>query len=143
MPISLLVPGVLELSVLLRRLLWRSTHVLGMEAAANDTQQTYRIAPGGSLSIRRTFHPEMNQEELVRPDGKISALLVGDVKENDVTGRKINLQKVVVNGAKEQISLAPHDGVFVPRTAVANANIWVRQHTTDLIPFARPRVPGY
>jgi hypothetical protein len=85
----------------------------------------------------------MNQEELVRPDGKISALLVGNVKENDLSGRKINLEKVVVNGAKEQISLAPHGGAFVSRTTVANANIWVRRHTTYLIPFARPRVPGY
>jgi hypothetical protein len=42
-----------------------------MEAAANYTQQTYRIAPGDFLSIRHTFQPEMNQE-LVRPEGKVS-----------------------------------------------------------------------
>jgi protein involved in polysaccharide export with SLBB domain len=199
-----------------------------MEAAANSTLQTYRIEPGDSLSIRYTFHPEMNQEELVRRDGKISAVLVGEVsvagmttaeltkylveqtshrlrdpevivevtrssektiyvggevgrpgavpyrdglsplqailaaggfretarldsvilvraqgQENDLISRKINLEEVVVDGAKEQISLAPHDVVFVPRTAIANANIWVRQHITDLIPFARPRFPGY
>jgi protein involved in polysaccharide export with SLBB domain len=199
-----------------------------MEAAANYTQQNYRIEPGDSLNIRYTFHPEMNQEELVRRDGKISAVLVGEVSvagmttvelskylveqtshrlrdpevivevtrstektiyvggevgrpgvvpyrdglsplqailaaggfrdtaqvdsiilvraqghENDFISRKINLEQVVVDGAKEQISLAPHDVIFVPRTAIANANIWVRQHITDLIPFARPRFPPF
>jgi protein involved in polysaccharide export with SLBB domain len=199
-----------------------------MEAAANYTQQNYRIEPGDSLNIRYTFHPEMNQEELVRRDGKISAVLVGEVsvagmttvelskylveqtshrlrdpevivevtrstektiyvggevgrpgavpyrdglsplqailaaggfrdtarvdsiilvraqgQENDFISRKINLEEVVVDGAKEQIFLAAHDVIFVPRTAIANANIWVRQHITDLFPFARPRFPPF
>jgi protein involved in polysaccharide export with SLBB domain len=55
-----------------------------MEAAANYTQQTYRIAPGDFLSIRHTFQPEMNQE-LVRPEGKVSALLVEDVSVSGMT----------------------------------------------------------
>jgi protein involved in polysaccharide export with SLBB domain len=199
-----------------------------MEAAANYTQQNYRIEPGDSLNIRYTFHPEMNQEELVRRDGKISAVLVGEVpvagmttaelskylveqtshrlrdpeviievtrstektiyvggevgrpgavpyrdgisplqailaaggfrdtarvdsiilvraqgQENDFISRKINLEEVVVDGVKEQISLVPHDVIFVPRTTIANANIWVRQHFTDLFPFARPRFPPF
>jgi polysaccharide biosynthesis/export protein len=191
-----------------------------MEAAANYSQQNYRIEPGDSLNIRYTFHPEMNQEELVRRDGKISAVLVGEVlaagmttvelskylvdqtshrlrdpevivevtrstekiiyvggevgrpgavpyrdglsplqailaaggfrdtaqldsiilvraqgQENDFISRKINLEEVVVDGAKEQIALTPHDVIFVPRTAIANANVWVRQHIRDLLPF--------
>jgi protein involved in polysaccharide export with SLBB domain len=198
-----------------------------MEAAANYSKQTYRIEPGDSLSIRYTFHPEMNQEEIVRPDGKISAFLVGDVvvtgmtsaelsrflveqtshrlrdpevivdlirssektiyvggevgrpsavpyreglsplqailaaggfretarldsvilvraqgQEKDYISRKINLEEVLVDGAKEQIVLAPQDVIFVPRTAIANANVWVRQHIRDLLPFALPRLPG-
>ena len=198
-----------------------------MEAAANYSKQTYRIEPGDSLSIRYTFHPEMNQEEIVRPDGKISAILVGDVvvagmtaadlskllvertshrlrdpevivdlvrssektiyvggevgrpsavpyreglsplqailaaggfrdtarldsvilvraqgRENDYISRKINLEEVIVDGAKKQIVLAPHDVIFVPRTAIANANVWVRQHIRDLLPIAVPRLPG-
>ena len=198
-----------------------------MEAAANYSKQTYRIEPGDSLSIRYTFHPEMNQEEIVRPDGKISAILVGELsvagmtaaelskhlveqtshrlrdpevivdlvrssektiyvggevgrpsavpyreglsplqailaaggfretarldsvilvrsqgQENDVVSRKINLEEVIVDGVKEQIVLAPHDVIFVPRTAIANANIWVRQHIRDLLPVAVPRLPG-
>jgi hypothetical protein len=40
-----------------------------------------------------------------------------------------------VGGVKEQIVLAPNDVRFVPRTAVANANIWVRQHVKDSLLF--------
>src|SRR5262245_27180114 len=56
-----------------------------LEAAANYTQQNYHIEPGDSLNIRYTFHPEMNQEELVRRDGKISAVLVGEVSVAGLT----------------------------------------------------------
>ena len=196
--------------------------VARLEAAANYAKQTYRIEPGDSLSIRYTFHPEMNQEEIVRPDGKVSAVLVGDVsvagmttaelskylvahtshrlrdpevivdltrssektiyvggevgrpgtvpyraglsplqailaaggfrdtarldsvllvrakgQENDFISRKINLEEVVVDGSKEPVSLVPQDVIFVPRTPIANANVWVRQHVTDLFPFLR------
>jgi polysaccharide biosynthesis/export protein PslD len=38
-----------------------------------------RLEPEDSLSIRYTFHPEINQEEIVRPDGQISAMCVGEV----------------------------------------------------------------
>jgi protein involved in polysaccharide export with SLBB domain len=56
-----------------------------MEAAANYSKQTYRIEPGDSLSIRDPFLPEMNQEEIVRPDEKISAILVGEVSSAERT----------------------------------------------------------
>jgi protein involved in polysaccharide export with SLBB domain len=198
-----------------------------METEANYAKQTYRIEPGDSLNIRYTFHPEMNQEEIVRPDGKISAVLVGEMpvagmtaaelskllveqtshrlrdpevivdlvrssektiyvggevgrpsavpyreglsplqailaaggfrdtarldsiilvraqgQEKDYISRKINLEEVIIDGGKEQLVLAPQDVIFVPRTAIANANIWVRQHIRDLLPFPLPRFPG-
>jgi len=198
-----------------------------METESNYARQTYRIEPGDSLNIRYTFHPEMNQEEIVRPDGKISALLVGEIsvvgltaaelskllveqtshrlrdpevivdlvrssektiyvggevgrpsavpyreglsplqailaaggfrdtarldsiilvraqgQEKDYISRKINLEEVILDGGKELIVLAPQDVIFVPRTAIANANIWVRQHIKDLLPFPLPRFPG-
>jgi hypothetical protein len=37
--------------------------------------------------------------------------------------------------------LLPQDVVFVPRTGIANANVWVRQHITDLLPFLRMQTP--
>ncbi len=38
-----------------------------------------RLEPEDSLSIRYTFAPEMNQAEIVRPDGQNSAMLMGKV----------------------------------------------------------------
>jgi hypothetical protein len=42
---------------------------------------------------------------------------------NDIISQKVNLEEVVMNGAKEQVVLVPHDVLFVPHTAIANANI--------------------
>src|SRR5262245_11777246 len=193
-----------------------------MNAAANFPSEAYRLEPGDAVQIRYTHHPEMTQDDLIPPDGKINAKLVGEI---DVTGltaeqleqllvqrtsdqlkapevvvsvtrfseklvyvggevarpgtfpyrrgltplqavaasggfrdtarvdsvilvrtggsdskfvaRKLNLQTAVNDGMKEPIPLAPHDVVFVPRTEVADANIWVRQHITDMIPLFR------
>jgi protein involved in polysaccharide export with SLBB domain len=77
-----------------------------------------------------------------------SVILVRKGKGNnpeDFIARKLDLKEVVTNGADEPIFLAPHDVVFVPRTPIANANLWVRQYITDLFlvgfrpitPFAR------
>jgi hypothetical protein len=38
-----------------------------------------RLEPEDSLSISYTFHPGMNQEEIVRPDGQNRAMLVGEI----------------------------------------------------------------
>ena len=51
--------------------------------------------------------------------------------------RKLNLAQTTNDGVKEPVALAPHDVVFVPRTEIADANIWVRQHLTDMIPLFR------
>lgn len=51
--------------------------------------------------------------------------------------RKLDLLRTISDGEEEPIQLAPNDVVFVPRTAIANANLWVRQHVTELFPFIR------
>jgi protein involved in polysaccharide export with SLBB domain len=57
--------------------------------------------------------------------------------DGEPMARTMNLGEVLAAGTREPLALAPHDVVFVPRTAIADANIWVRQHITDLIPFIR------
>lgn len=54
--------------------------------------------------------------------------------------RKLNLAQAITDGVKEPIYLAPHDVVYVPKTAIADANLWVKQHITDLLPFLFPSV---
>ena len=191
-------------------------------------QQGYRIEAGDTLVIKYAYHPEMDQETVVRPDGKITvpgfgSVAVGGQTPPDVVkelkeltsarlrnpeivvnvqkfsdrpvfvggevgkpgsqiyrrgltplqaiiaaggflasaridsvilvrastpggqylARKLDLGVVVNDGEKEPIELAPHDVIFVPRTPIANANIWVRQHVTDLFPFIKLSPTGF
>jgi protein involved in polysaccharide export with SLBB domain len=57
--------------------------------------------------------------------------------ETNFIARKLNLEQVVRDGVKEPLPLAPKDIIFVPRTEVSDANIWVRQHITDMVPLFR------
>ncbi|MGZ8531279.1 MAG: polysaccharide biosynthesis/export family protein [Candidatus Binatia bacterium] len=51
--------------------------------------------------------------------------------------RRLNLRESVAEGIKEPLFLAPHDVVYVPRTSIAEANLWVKQHITELFPFLK------
>lgn len=195
-------------------------------AMGNFPDQIYKIEPGDTVQIRYLYHPEMRQEDVVRPDGKITANLLGEIVvagmttreleaylikatadqlrnpeivvsvskfadkqvfvggevtrpgpvpyrkgltplqavigtggfkdtarmdsiivvrfggkdasgKDQIMARKLDLDQVVNDGAQEPINLAPNDIVFVPRTGIANANIWVRQHITDMVPLFR------
>jgi protein involved in polysaccharide export with SLBB domain len=190
-----------------------------MKAAADEVDRSYRIDPGDTLHLRYLFHPEMDQEVLVHPDGSITAtgigpLTVGGLSTGELESllkekssdrlrdpevvvtirrladktvyvggevgrpgmfvyrkgftplqaimaaggllstarvdsvilvrpaagaqpiaRKIDLERVLSHGEREPIHLAPNDVVFVPRTPIANADVWVKQHIIDLIPI--------
>jgi protein involved in polysaccharide export with SLBB domain len=193
-----------------------------LQAAANDPVRNYRIEPGDTLAIRFPFQVEMDQQAIVRPDGQITANLVGDLvvggltttevedllrsgtssrlrdpevevtiarfspKYVYVTGevdkpglvvyrdgltplqaviesggfrdtaltssvvlvraadspelfisRSLDLDESVRAGVPEPLQLAPHDVLYVPRTSIAEANVWVDQHVTKLMPFLR------
>jgi len=71
-----------------------------------------------------------------------SVILVRQIGGTEpVLARKIDLGRVVHKGEPEPLALVPQDIIFVPRTGIANANIWVRQHITELFPFIRMPVP--
>jgi protein involved in polysaccharide export with SLBB domain len=198
-----------------------------IQAIGNYPHQNYRMEPGDTIRIQYTFHGEMDQEEVVRPDGKITTKLVGEIGVSGMTpeqletllvgrtadqlrnpevivgitrfgeknvfvggevgkpglvpyrkgltplqaiiaaggfrttarldsvilvrmgegdvfvSRKLNLAATVTDGIKEPISLAPHDVLYVPRTEIAEANLWVEQHITGLFPFLGNIGAGY
>jgi protein involved in polysaccharide export with SLBB domain len=72
-----------------------------------------------------------------------SVILVrGTDSEERFVARTIDLEKTIADGSREPLFLAPHDIVFVPRTRIANANLWVKQHIVDLLPFRlAPPIP--
>ena len=54
----------------------------------------------------------------------------------------MDLEQTIADGTREPLFLAPHDIIFVPRTRIANANLWVKQHIVDLLPFRlAPPIP--
>lgn len=198
-----------------------------LEAIANHPDRDYRIEPGDTLQIRYPYHPEMDQQEVVQPDGKITAALAGEIRvaglttreirkllvertsdqlrdpevivgisrfaeknvyvagevdrpgvisyrqglsplqaiiaaggfldsakidsvilirtgdENELIARKLDLQAIVTNGEREYLALAPRDVLFVPKTPIANANVWVDQHVTQMLPFIRGAGANY
>ena len=189
--------------------------------AGNFPDHIYRMEPGDTLQIRYTYHPDMNQEIVVLPDGKISVQLVGEIPVSGMTTRELEqslaqktsenlrdpevivsvskfaertvyiggevekpgtipyrkglrpLQAIIsaggfretaradsvilvrtggsetqfisrklnltdsTGGIEEPLILAPHDVIFVPRSSIAEANLWVKQHITELIPFLK------
>jgi protein involved in polysaccharide export with SLBB domain len=191
-------------------------------AAGNFPDHVYRIEPGDTIQIRYTFHPDMNQEMVVLPDGKIGAQLIGELTvsgmttkqletslvqrtsdylrdpeviisitkfaektiyiggevekpgiipyrkglrplqaiiaaggfresarpdsvilirtgalDNGFISRKLNLAESVNGSTEPALFLAPHDVIYVPRSSIAEADLWVKQHITDLFPFLR------
>jgi protein involved in polysaccharide export with SLBB domain len=84
------------------------------------------MAAGGFLPTAR-----LDSVVLVRQTG-------GD---EPILARKLDLGRVVNQGEPELVPLMPQDVIYVPRTGIANANVWVRQHITDLVPFLRIPIP--
>lgn len=64
-------------------------------------------------------------------------LIRADSSSQEVFARSVDLAAVVTDGIREPLYLAPHDIVYVPKTPIANAGLWVKQHITDIVPFFR------
>jgi hypothetical protein len=46
------------------------------------------------------------------------------------------------SGAAEQLALLANDVIYVPMTGVGRADLWVKQHIKDLIPWELMRPPS-
>jgi protein involved in polysaccharide export with SLBB domain len=99
------------------------------------------VARPGTLPYRKGLTPLQavaasgGFRDTARTDSVI--LLRTGGSDTNFIARKIDLQQVVTDGIRESVALAPHDVIFVPRTEVADANIWVRQHISDMVPLFR------
>jgi protein involved in polysaccharide export with SLBB domain len=187
--------------------------------ASNNPPQEYRIQPGDQLDIKFFYNTELNEQITVRPDGRISLQLVGEIKAAGLTPaqltdlltktyaaelnkpaitviiRSFSLQRVFVDGevnkpglvilvapttalqsisqagglkdtartdevilirqnadnkytatmlnlekalegsdTKQDILLMPLDIIYVPRSHIANVNVWIDQYIRKNIP---------
>jgi protein involved in polysaccharide export with SLBB domain len=52
------------------------------------------------------------------------------------TGHAVDLRQVIFGQAADgDVLLQPFDIVYVPRSKIANANLWVQQYIRDMLPI--------
>jgi protein involved in polysaccharide export with SLBB domain len=75
-----------------------------------------------------------------KPTAKLeSVLLITPGPEGKFEAARVDMKQVVDDGIPERVRLHPNDVVFVPRTWIADADLFVQQYVTGLVP-AFPRV---
>ena len=75
----------------------------------------------------------------VTPAGDISEALLVHYEENgSISVYKSNLEDVIELASKNRdLLLSPQDIILVPRTDIADANLWVQQYIINMLPFNR------
>lgn len=71
----------------------------------------YKISVGDKLSIKLFYNPELNQDVVVRPDGKITLQLVNEVKTAGLTPAK--LSEELTEGYSKYLAQPPEVTVIV------------------------------
>jgi protein involved in polysaccharide export with SLBB domain len=72
-----------------------------------------------------------------------SVMLISRAGGGEAVASRVDMDQVVSEGVPERLQLAPDDVIFVPRTRIANMNLWVDQYIRGLFPTL-PRVgAGY
>lgn len=56
---------------------------------APPIEEDYRLQVGDTLAIRSYFYAQLNQEMVVRPDGRISVLLIGELRVTGMTPEEL------------------------------------------------------
>jgi protein involved in polysaccharide export with SLBB domain len=69
-------------------------------------------------------------------------VLVRSIGENQLGYRQLNLMKMLNReDASDDAVLAQDDLIFIPKTGVARANLWVEQYIRNMLPFGAPIRP--
>jgi polysaccharide biosynthesis/export protein len=84
-------------------------------AASSVISDEYRLGPGDKLRIEVYKDPQLSQSVQVRPDGKITLPLVGDVTANNNT--PIELRDAIATSLKEYITNPTVTVIVVEATA--------------------------
>lgn len=72
-----------------------------------------------------------------------SVILIRDgAAESPKIGR-LNINQSIEDGVPEQITLLDNDVIYVPMSGIGRADLWVKQHIKDLIPWELMRAAPY
>lgn len=78
---------------------------------APPVQEEYTINVGDKLSVKLFYNPELNQDAVVRPDGRITLQLVNEVKVVGMTPAK--LSEMLAENYAKYLAQAPEISVIV------------------------------
>jgi polysaccharide export outer membrane protein len=104
----------------------RSIYVSGEVGKPGLIPYQKDLTPFQAITAAGGFNDEARAE---------SVILIRTGVNDEVVTRKLNLMEPVTDGSKELLHLAPHDILYVPKTPIANAGLWVKQHIRDLLPM--------
>ncbi|HET9063190.1 MAG TPA: polysaccharide biosynthesis/export family protein [Candidatus Binatia bacterium] len=80
-----------------------------------------------AISSAGGFRPEAIREQVI---------LIRRDKAGEPIGHAVDLKPVIFGRAPEgDVLLQPFDIVYVPRSKIANANLWVKQYIRDMLPI--------
>ena len=85
-----------------------------------QSRDTIRLTPGDTILVKFTYWPELDQEQLIRPDGKISLQLIGHI---DVAGMTLESLDAHLHELYENKIKQPAITTFV--TAFGNRRAYV------------------
>jgi len=80
-----------------------------------------------AISSAGGFKPEAIREQVI---------LIRRDAAGEPVGHAVNLKQVIFGQKPEgDVLLQPYDIVYVPRSKIANANLWVKQYIRDMLPI--------
>jgi hypothetical protein len=70
-------------------------------------------------------------------------ILIRDAaSENPKIGR-LNINQALEDGVPEPVTLVDNDSIYVPMSGIGRADLWVKQHIRELIPWELLRHSPY
>lgn len=114
----------------------KTVYVSGEVLKAGEIPYSKGLTPLQAIAIAGGFAETANPPSVV-------LIRSGGQSSERVLAHTIDLASTLTTGSREPLSLAPHDVLFVPRTSIANADLWVQQHLGDFVPFFRGAGLGY
>jgi protein involved in polysaccharide export with SLBB domain len=93
--------------------------------------------------------PKMNAlQAIFEAGGPVDAadvervVLLRPIGDNQFGYREINLKKILTHeDPSDDAALAQDDLIFIPKTGIAKANVWVQQYIKNMMPFGSPIRP--
>jgi protein involved in polysaccharide export with SLBB domain len=108
--------------------------VQGLAAAQSDqTAAAYHMAPGDTIEVRYFFNPELNEQVQIRPDGRISLQLIGEVT---LSGRTVSEAVAMINESAVRVITTP--SVSIQVRSFAGLKVFVTGEVTRPGPIALP-----